>query len=176
MAISVTQKNQSHTRGINLPLAGAVGAIGGYALKYSIPITKAEKDGRFKLSSDETRQIVKKFRLEEIEAIRSEKSQIAGADEFLKIVDKTTSSKLKNTAAIKKEVKKLPLAIQKNIYSLWLRVNERSRDARAITQESTSAMIKKIRPTGVFVFGLGIIAILGSLTYNIIKRKKHSLK
>lgn len=70
MAVDVVQNNNSGR--INYLDSIALGAIGGYALKWAIPVTSQEKDIRYNKAlrkiEDETMKIIQKSSLNEVDA------------------------------------------------------------------------------------------------------------
>lgn len=138
-----------------------VGAVGGYSLKWGLPVTAQEKDERYRDELSKVRIGVKNARMDEVGLIRKEASKIVGADEFLHLYD--------NNKLIHTEIKKYQGSLSEKLTSLLARVNNSAIIARDIGIRKIISYTKSIRPTGAFIaIGTGV-ALITALVHNMYK-------
>lgn len=162
MAVRAIQNDTNENSGkLSYIGSAAVGALGGYSLKWIVPLTANEKDERYRSELSKIRLEAKKARMDEFELIKKEASKIPGADEFLHMYD--------NKKLLYTEIKKRKGSLSENLSSLLARVNNSAINARDIGIEKLTSLTKSIRPTGAFI-ALGIGLALGiALINNIYK-------
>lgn len=162
MAVRAIQNDTNENSGKLSYIGSAiVGAVGGYSLKWGLPVTSQEKDERYHDELSKVRIGVKKARMDEAELIRKEASTIVGADEFLRLYD--------NKKLIHTEIKKYKGSLAEKLTSLLIRVNNSAIIARDIGIKKIIFYTKSIRPTGSFIaIGTGV-ALLIALVHNIYK-------
>lgn len=157
-------QNDSNENSGKLSYIGSaiVGAVGGYSLKWALPITSHEKDERYNSELLKIKSKMKQARLDEIELIRREALITPGADEFLKIHDKGE--------LLYHEIKKSKVSLADKLMNLLTRVNDSAIKAKIIGTQTVVAFTKYIRPTWAFVaIGTGI-ALGSTFIHNIYKQ------
>ena len=109
MAVEVVQNNNSGR--ISYTKAAAIGAIGGYALKWAIPITTQEKDKRY----NATLIKIKNINLDEVDVfVRLQDNKLSSSK--IKEINKILLSEIKNSVKITKKVaEKFLVAFTKSI-------------------------------------------------------------
>lgn len=164
MEVRVVQTNEYKPKPASYLGGVAIGAMGGYALKYIYPITAQEKDSRFKPFVRDLNKGAREFKHKEIEAIRNAKKKAPGTDVFLKIVD---DKSLKNKISA---VKKLKGPVKEQVMALLNQVNYKAAEVKANGRELVAAMTKHIRPTSGFILAGAGIGFVGTLIYNLSQR------
>lgn len=161
MSVNAIEKHQNPQK-VSYLNAAVTGALVSYALKWTIPLNKDEKDEGYKLNLVDAKHAYWQKRAEEIEAIRTTKEKLDGVDEFLKMSDKGNLTYA--------EIKKIPNPLQDNLLVLFNRVNAVGETAKNQCKKTFELNTKNIRPTSVFIV-LGTMAgLLSALIYNSIAK------
>jgi hypothetical protein len=149
MSLRAVQKNNpdKSSRKNNYINYLSAGAVGGYALKWLIPLTKQEKDSLFLSGLKKIAVESVQAKRDEIEIIRTTKPKIDGADTFIKMYD--------NKKLHLGEIKKLKQPLSNKVMQLYLIVNNKSKDVKEVGYKKLVDSTKGLRPTGVFII-LGI--------------------
>lgn len=162
MAIRAVQTDENRTKHASYTKAAVIGGVGGYALKYLLPITPQEKDDRFGLYLDDLKTHVKEAKLKEIEAIRNLPSKTLAEDTFIGLFDK------KEVSASRINGLKEPLA--SGVVDIITRINDKGRVAKESSREIFKAVTKHIRPTSTFVSTGASITLAAAFMYNTLQR------
>lgn len=160
MSVDAVKENyKSYTPRTSYLGAIGIGAIGGYALKWILPITPQEKDELYKTGISQARKVYWRTRNDEIEAIKKSKKKPEGADEFIKMYEKH-----KLTYA---EIKKLN---SPKVQDLFNRINDYAMAAKSESRRKLIINIKGIRPAFTFtLIGAAIgfmVAIINNISAN----------
>lgn len=176
MAVEAVHNNgQNKTSYIN---SLAVGVMGGYALKWALPILPSENDKRY---TDELNSIKKRATgvwEQEIEAIRIEGARNQGADEFIKMYDdlKEKNPKVKSMKYLfTEEIKKFEAPSQLDLMSLLNRANNAYSNTKEKDIDGLKLNTKSIRPTGTFMT-IGAFITLGIALFNNITKEVSNKK
>lgn len=159
MALDAIQQNSSSNndlRRTSFLKSGAIGAVTGYALKYSLPIMLQENDDVF-ISESAQADADAKVVQEEMQLIKKDSAKIKGADEFIRLyqnkkIDFSTSS---------------ALGLSEDLQKLYSRVTSKIFDTKNLEIEKRVAWAKKIRPTFTFVAAGTALGLLSALVHNV---------
>ena len=165
----------------------AGGALLGYAAKYMLPLSEAEKDKEYKLVLSEIKERAKEMKGLPIEAIRNLEEKTPAQDVFLKIVDaekgaERTALNLKNeefkvSAKMDRASKmrnilteaKLDEEGRKELKNIIAQVNEKATNSTKYFIKSYKTAVKEIkRPTIAFVTAGAVVGFFAGLAHKII--------
>lgn len=156
MAVSAIQKNNqaSYTK------AALLGGVGGYALKYVLPVNQVEKDAQFSMFIDGVRKEATQAKIREIDMIRNTAPKTLAQDTFISMFDKQelTPSKINGL--------KEPLPGQ--IRAIITQINDKAREVKAFGQELFSAVAKQVRPASKYIAGGVAIGAATAFVYNVL--------
>lgn len=157
MSINAVQNNSNNNSHITGYIASAaVGSIGGYTLKWMLPVTKSEKDERYNLELASLKKEARQAKIKELQTIGKDFLKSVGVDEFLSRYDDDAAE-----TAGKGISKKTSAPLPENISELFKRVNEAANIAKEERIKKLNYYTKSIRSTGAFVL---IGAAVGLLT------------
>lgn len=171
MAISAIQKDSNGNSGkMSYMGSMAVGALGGYASKWAIPLSKSEKNDKegYGAELSKIRRDARQARADEVEVIRKEASKTLGADDFVRIYDN-------NRWTTFSEIKKVEDPLSEKLMVFLRRINDAESKVRDEGKRKLMLRTKDIRSTGAFI-ALGMaVALEIAFVYNLFKAtpKKH---
>ena len=148
----------------------AGGALLGYASKYMLPLSEAEKDKEYKLVVNHIKERAKELKGLPIEAIRNLEEKTPAQDVFLKIVDAEAEGGKK--AGIMRKIvadAKLDADGVKELKNIIAQVNEKARNSKKYLTKSYNAAVKEMkRPTIAFVTAGAVVGFFAGLAHKVI--------
>lgn len=166
MAVDSLQKNQNSPTQVSYLKYAATGALGGYALKYLVPVTYSERDEDYNAILKENQENAAKQKTDEIEKIRHSGRHSAkrteSTDTFIRMYDGNTLTP--------ENIHKLESPLKENVLNMLNKLNSQSQELITKGKRNLDAVTKSIRPTHVFA-GTGlIIGFLTAVGTNILRR------
>ncbi len=175
-----------------------IGGVAGYAAKYMLPLSEAEKDNEYKIVTEEIKRQAGRSKGIPIEAIRNLETKTPAQDVFLKMVDAGLDASLAdekaalngiegaakgktlkdNIASIKRSLKMNKIIKEANLDADGLKelkniiaqVNEKARvNTEHFLKSYDSATKAMKRPTIAFVTMGAVAGFFGGLIHNVIK-------
>jgi hypothetical protein len=161
MAVNAVQNKKMSYTGATI-----VGAVGGYSLKWAIPVISGEKnDTSYSSKLSDITKNSQKSRKDEFEKIKKEAHELPYGDEFVKMNQNgdLDYSKLEGFKGTKQEA----------LTNLLARLDDAATSVKEEGVKELNTKTKALRPTSTFVF-LGILAgLLTAALYNIAHRNKN---
>jgi hypothetical protein len=156
MVVEAIRSNDNPKR-ISYIDSAIIGALGGYALKWVIPVTSQEKDTAYKTALLNIEKEAKKAAFAEIEKIRQTKPD--GFDVFERVYNKQV---------YESGIEKLPKHLMDKVMPLIARVNEKAETTKVVGKHILTTFTKSIRPSKAFLeIGVGL-TIGAALIHNIL--------
>ena len=167
MAVSAIQNNNSKNNHKTSYLkAAGLGALGGYALKYIIPVAPQERDESYSLALDEIKIEKQAAKAKEIASIRNITDNVPAADEFIKICDNkdVKPSKYRMFRSTK----------NKNVIDYLTQVNNAGKKVNIIERIALDAKIKRFRSTKDFALIGATFALSMAFISNVLVKMSHN--
>ncbi len=168
----------------------AGGALLGYAAKYMLPLSEAEKDKEYNLVINHIKERAKELKGLPIDAIRNLEEKTPAQDVFLKMVDAENGIEREITDIKNGETKKIKLTKKmdraskmrellskanldeegrKELKNIIAQVNEKAINSRKYFIKSYNAAVKEMkRPTIAFVTAGAVAGFFAGLAHKII--------
>lgn len=158
MAVRAIQTNEYKSHQASYTTAAAIGALGGYALKYISPLTKEERDE--KSSSGVINSVKKNAKSSEIDAYKNIKDKTPAVDHFVKMSE---SGQIKA-----KKIKALGEPLSSQVLEIISNINAKARKMADVASKILNTTIKEARPTKTFM-GIGAaVALSTAFVYNVL--------
>lgn len=149
MAVEAVQSNQQKSHQASYIKSAVAGGLGGYALKYVLPLTPQEKDEKFFNDINGVKEILK---TKEINEIRKSPLRTDAQDEFVKLIDNN-------------EIKFSKFSGKTGLIEFLSHFNMRAREA---AKKIVTTYNKDIRPANSFIaIGAGF-ALATAFVYNVL--------
>lgn len=157
MAVSAIQNNSNQASYTKMAL---LGGVGGYALKYILPVGPVQKDAEFSAYIDTVRKEASQAKIREIDMIRNAEPRTLAQDAFVSMLDKKelTPDKIRN----------LGDPLPGEVRSIITKVNDKAREVKAFGQELFSKVAKQIRPAQRYIAGGVAIGLASAFVYNVL--------
>lgn len=166
MSVDVIQKNNTQISRVSYLSSLAAGGIVGYSMKYLIPITKSEKDERYKSAVEKINRdsiLERQGVLDQFEKSTTREDVLAA---YKDLKQKNKFNPL--------EISKYEEKISSSLFDLNASANERAAKFISNKHRILKADIKSLRPGGVFVAIGAVAAFVSAFIHNLKTIRKGS--
>lgn len=157
---------------VNIPIAAAVGGLGGYAIKHTLPLgIKEINDYTGGNYNNEIRKSASRAKQSELDALRNyikNKSKTDAMDMFLR--SKSADKEVAKQA--RKEIQKSPRAVRAQINDVASAIAKKVKLAAKSKKYLLDSGIKNDRPSSIFIVPGIALAVVSAFVYNVIGRFK----
>ena len=158
MTVNAVQKNENKSHSASYIKSATIGGLGGYALKYILPVMPQEKEEHFDSFLTDLKKQVRESKLKAIDDIRNSPDKTLAADSFIRLVDK---NELKAS-----KIKELKGPLSFDVMDIVTQINDKGREVKACGKETFTALTKHVRSSSTFVTtGIGV-AFVAAFVYN----------
>ena len=164
MVVSAVQKTDNRSHHASYIKSAVYGGVGGYALKWALPVSQSEKDVQDSYFLDEARkqESAKFAKSNYMDSIRLSETKTPAQQEFFALYD---SGKL-NSATIRGY--KEPLNTQ--IKDFVKTVNKIGREAKQLADDVVTLIVKNIRPKKAYIAAGAGFAVAAAFVCNVLNK------